>query len=118
MLNPSSEDLCLYYCTLLCNLCIDFAGPGHLSSAAVWTIYREVMARLRGRQDTHGFLQLQGGLEGLQRRAPLGGAGPGDVLEDDLAAALVLVLHQLQPVGALLLAGLLEEGGKARHGLR
>ena len=76
------------------------------------------MTRLRGLQDTHGFLQLQGGLEGLQRRAPLGGAGPGDVLEDDLAAALVLVLHQLQPVGALLLAGLLEEGGKARHGLK
>ena len=61
---------------------------------------------------THRLLQLQGGLHGLQRRAPLGGGGPGDVLEHHLPAPLVLVLDELLAVLSLLVRVLLEVGGE------
>ena len=52
----------------------------------------------------------------MNRVAPLHGAGLGDVLEDDLASSLVLVLDQLLPVLPLLVRRLLEEGGESGEG--
>merc|ERR1711936_1074776 len=51
------------------------------------------------------------------RSAPLHAAWLGNILEDDTSSSLGLVLHQLHPVGTLLVRALLEEGGKSRKSL-
>lgn len=56
-----------------------------------------------------GLLELQGGLHGLQARAPLVLGGLGDGLQHHPAPALVLVRHQLLGVLGLLVRALLEE---------
>jgi hypothetical protein len=58
-------------------------------------------------KETYRPLELQGGLHGLQGRAPLHCGGLGDVLEDYLAPAHDLVVHELGPVLPFLLALLL-----------
>ncbi len=58
-------------------------------------------------KETYRSLDLQGGLHGLKGRTPLHCGGLGDVLEDYLAPAHVLVVHELGPVLPLLLALLL-----------
>ena len=59
---------------------------------------------------SHRFLELQSSLHGLQGCAPLHGGGLGDILEDNLASSLVLVLDELLPVFPLLVRVLLEVG--------
>ena len=61
----------------------------------------------------HGLLQSQGGLHGVQSRAPLVLVGPLDVLENDPSSTLGLVLHELLGVFQLLLGGFAEELGKS-----
>ncbi len=63
------------------------------------------------------LLQLQGGLDRAQGASPLAGDGLGDVLEDDPAASLVLVLDQVVGVLALLLGLLGKVLGKTVKGL-
>ena len=62
---------------------------------------------------SHRLLELQGSLHGLQGCAPLHGGGLGDILEDNLASSLVLVLDELLGVLSLLVRVLLEVGGEA-----
>ena len=59
---------------------------------------------------SHRFLELQGSLHGLQGCAPLHGGGLGDILEDNLASSLVLVLDELLSVFPLLVRVLFEVG--------
>jgi hypothetical protein len=63
-----------------------------------------------------GLLESEGGLDGLDGAAPLVLLGPFDVLEDDAAAASVLVLDELFGVLALLVGSLEEEFGKSGQG--
>jgi len=60
----------------------------------------------------HRFLELKGGLHGLERSAPLHGGRLGNVLKLAPTATAGLVLHQLHAVIALLVGGLPEEGGE------
>merc|ERR1711909_185836 len=62
------------------------------------------------------LLKFKSSLESVHGGAPLGGTWLGDVLEDDLATSLVLVLDQLLPVLPLLVGRLLEEGGESGVG--
>ena len=63
-----------------------------------------------------GLLQLEGGADGQQRRAPLVLGGLHHRLQHHPAAALVLELHQLLCVLPLLVRGLLEVVEEAREG--
>ncbi len=65
----------------------------------------------------HALLQLQCGLYGTQRASPLPCDRPGDVLKNDPASTLVLVLDQVVGMLALLLGLLREEVGKSVQGL-
>merc|ERR1712025_201737 len=65
---------------------------------------------------SRSFLKFKSCLKSIQRSSPLHGGGLGNVLEDNLASSLVLVLDQLLPVLPLLVRRLLEEGSKAGVG--
>merc|ERR1712029_727025 len=62
------------------------------------------------------FLKFKSCLKSIQRCSPLHGGRLGNVLEDNLASSLVLILDQLLPVLPLLVRRLLEEGSKAGVG--
>ena len=62
------------------------------------------------------LLERKSSLHGLERRAPLVLLRSLDVLEDDTASTLVLVLHELFGVLALFVRLLLEELVEAREG--
>merc|ERR1712154_117612 len=62
------------------------------------------------------LLKLKCSLESVHRASPLHGAGLGDVLEDDLATSLVLILDQFLPMLPLLVGRFLEEGGQSGVG--
>ena len=63
------------------------------------------------------FLQLKSSFHSFNWCAPLHAAWLGNILEDDASSSLCLVLHQLHPVGTLLVRVLLEEGSKSRKSL-
>merc|ERR1712203_227792 len=58
------------------------------------------------------LLKLKCSLESVHGTSPLHGAWLGDVLEDDFASSLVLILDQLLPMLPFLVGRLLEEGGQ------
>jgi len=60
----------------------------------------------------HRFLELKGGLHGLERSAPLHGGRLGNVLKLAAATTAGLVLHQLHAMITLLVGGLPEVGGE------
>jgi len=60
----------------------------------------------------HRFLELEGGLHGLERSAPLHGGRLGNVLKLAAATTAGLVLHQLHAMITLLVGGLPEVGGE------
>ena len=65
---------------------------------------------------TYSLLKLKCSLESVHGASPLHGAWLGDVLEDDLATSLVLILDQFLPMLPLLVGRLLEEGGQSGVG--
>ena len=52
---------------------------------------------------TYCLLKFKSSLESVHGGAPLGGTWLGDVLEDDLASSLVLILDQLLCMFSLLI---------------
>ena len=88
----------------------------HVKEALVDLIVFIIVRGLKIFLKTYCLLKFKSSLESVHGGAPLGGTWLGDVLEDDLATSLVLVLDQLLPVLPLLVGRLLEEGGESGVG--